>query len=88
MAPDEKSPETRGALRTCHLRGWLEPMFDGEAINSRQLQAGVPTDTTHRSPMYRVTEAGWDALRRPHAWGLIGVFLSLVAAVASVVALL
>jgi hypothetical protein len=38
--------------------------------------------------MYRVTEAGWDVLRRTHAWVLIGVFLSLVAAVASLVALL
>src|SRR5215212_2379460 len=81
LSLDESESEIRGALRTCHMHGWLDPMFAGEAINSRRLQNGVPTDRTSRSPMCRVTDCGWQVLRRTHTCVLVGAFLSLVAAV-------
>ena len=56
------------ALRTCHLRGWVEPIAN--AVPSAWLtpDGHLPEDFQKREPVYRLTEAGWAVLNRTQVW--------------------
>ena len=58
------------ALLTCHMRGWIEPICD--AISMGQLtkdgQLPHPPPFPETKPIYRITEAGWNAVRLTHLW--------------------
>ena len=79
--------ETDAALRTCYLRGWVEPVAQavpkGELTPEGELPAGPPF--TRRGPVYRLTEAGWAAINRSHRWVVASWLVALVSLVASVV---
>lgn len=64
------------ALRTCHLRGWIEPLVNalpqGELTEKGELPEG---DIFNRvGPVYRLTEAGWHVIRQTHYW-VVATFL-------------
>jgi hypothetical protein len=64
------APGTEEAFRTCHLRGWVEPIEN--AIPKGELDAeGKPREPkkyfTEVGPLYRLTEAGWNVIRGTHA---------------------
>ncbi len=65
-----EEPFVEEALRTCHLRGWVEPIAD--AVRKGQLtQDGTLPDGELFSsfgPLYRLTDSGWNAIRRTHSW--------------------
>ena len=58
------------ALRTCHMRGWLEPICNaipkGKLTKDLRLPEG--NLVTEIGPFYRLTEAGWYTIRRTHLW--------------------
>jgi len=82
------------ALRTCHLRGWVEPLADavpsGKLTEEGELPEGDIFDKV--GTVYRLTEAGWHVIRQTHYWvmatfivaaatlvtAIIGVFVSLI----------
>src|SRR4051812_44859285 len=65
-----RSEKSASHLRTCHLRGWVEIMEDaaptGQIHPDRQLPPGSPF--TSMEPVYGLTDAGWDEIRRTHQW--------------------
>ena len=68
-AVDFGDESTASALRTCHLRGWAEPL-ENRAVPTGQLTEkgklpGSPIFTA-ASPIYRLTDAGWNAIHRIH----------------------
>jgi hypothetical protein len=71
----ENSPggdhDSEAALRTCNLRGWVEPIV--HAIPKARVNAdggiSMPSDPYgQHGPVYRITDAGWAELRRSHQW--------------------
>ena len=58
--------ETEAALRTCHMRGWIDIMHN--AVPSANLTPdGLLQDKLNPKQvetMYRLTEAGWSVINR------------------------
>lgn len=85
-AVTEAEKHVAEALRTCHLRGWVEVVSD--AVPQAQLGPGgqLPrVDSPHGvAPIYRLTGEGWNEIRRTHTW----VLLTFAAALASLIATL
>lgn len=81
----EKSPkdneETENALKTCYLRGWVEPIDNAIPQGRLTRDNKLPPDNwiDKIGPMYRVTEGGWAVINRTHQWSLLVVFLTILA---------
>lgn len=83
-AVTEHDPGVAEALRTCHLRGWVEMVSD--AIPQVQWSPGpVEANPIMRAPIYRLTEAGWAQIRRTHAWVIATLLVALVTLIATIV---
>lgn len=78
------------AVRTCHIRGWVDVLHDSIPSGTVLYEGSNPVFPGEMKPktIYRLTEGGWTVIHRSHGW-LIATFLvgllSLVAGVASVV---
>ena len=78
----EAEPGVAEALRTCHLRGWVEVVHDG--VPQMQWEGGnQPPRDAGVAPLYRLTEAGWAQIRRTHAWVIATFFVALASLVAA-----
>ena len=77
------------AVRTCHLRGWVEPFCN--AIPHGQLTADgkLPEGKlfSGMAPVYRLTEAGWNEIHRLHTWVAVTCAVALISLMATVVGL-
>lgn len=88
--PSRREP-SEAALRSCHLRGWAEPIANAVRSGSLGPDGTIPEGQVYDrvGPIYRITDAGWHVLRRTHiwvVWTLLFSLLSLVAAILGVVA--
>ena len=75
------------ALHTALLRGWVEVLHD--AVPRAQIPAdgSLPKRWEHTAPIYRVTDAGWNAIHRTQGWVIPTFVGSLAALVGALVAL-
>lgn len=69
----EENEQVAAALRTCHLRGWVEVQQNAVPrmrltpegnFPERDLPDGI-------APVYRLTEAGWNVIHRSHEWIMV-----------------
>ena len=74
--PDDE--DTLAALRTCHMRGWVEPMFEEAVPQGRVPPPGRPITFDHTRPIYRLTDSGWAVIRRSQELGILSIVLALV----------
>ena len=85
--PDDERTEEN--LRTCYLRGWVEPIENaipkGKLTDDGNLPEG--NQFPNYGPLYRLTDSGWNAIHRTHVIALLGVIVSLLAAAVGVIAL-
>jgi hypothetical protein len=81
--------ETEAALRTCYIRGWIEPLT--EAIPQGRLtdEGNLPDGPmfTGESPLWRLTEAGWHVIHRMRAWVVATCFIAGATLVVALMAL-
>ena len=84
VTDDDKVAE---ALRTCHMRGWVEPITNsipqGELTPDGQLPNGELF--SGRGPVYRLTEAGWNVIHRTHEWVVLTFVVASIALFATIV---
>ncbi|MDO8432406.1 MAG: hypothetical protein Q7S58_08370 [Candidatus Binatus sp.] len=73
------------ALRTCHLRGWAEPI-DHRAIPNMEVsdEGDLPTNPISINPVYRLTDSGWNAIHNTHSWIVSTFAVALVTLFATV----
>jgi hypothetical protein len=77
---------TEAALLTCQMRGWIEPLHEDMPTGK------LPIDlVTHQGPLFtdtetvfRLTDGGWNALNRAHAWMLVGVVIAAMSLLATI----
>lgn len=83
--------ETEAALRTCHLRGWVELLVDaiprGTVSRGRDLPSIEQMIAKH-GPIYRLTDSGWATIKRSHQWVIASWLVALASLISSVVAIL
>ena len=81
---------TQEALRTCHLRGWVEPIHDALPKGKLTPDGRLPSGEmfSGEGPLYRLTEGGWAVVNRSHQWVVMAIAVALASLVASVVGIL
>lgn len=75
-----RDEDVEAALMTCLMRGWIEPLEENMPmadLDPANLPASPPP-FTRTETIYRLTEGGWNALNRAHAWTAAGVIVALV----------
>jgi hypothetical protein len=76
------------ALRTCHLRGWVEVLDNAVAAGTLKPDGSLPEECSmHIKPMYRLTDSGWGVIHGTHAWIVatwVTAFATLIASVMGV----
>lgn len=77
--PDDEVTEAN--LRTCHLRGWVEPIENAIAKGNLTEDGRLPQGNVFNryGPLYRLTDSGWNAIHRAHVVALLGLAVSLLA---------
>ena len=78
--------ETVAALRTCHMRGWIEVIRDAVPRAEVDDSGNLPAEWEGTSPIYRLTDAGWHVINRTHAWNVAIFVVATATLVASVIA--
>lgn len=76
----QQSDEVEADLMTCLMRGWIEPLHENMPMGDLDLNdlSSGPPPFTRTETVYRLTEGGWNALNRAHAWTTAGVVLALI----------
>lgn len=74
------------AARTCLIRGWVEVLHHGVPTGKLEFQGSEPIFPQEMTakPMYRLTEGGWSAMNRSHAWVIATFLVALVTLAATV----
>jgi hypothetical protein len=77
------------ALRTCHMRGWVELLADSVPKGALTPDGRFPEGKlfSGQGPMYRLTEAGWNVIHRTHEWVVVTCVASIIALFATIVGL-
>ncbi len=74
----QRNGDVEADLQTCLMRGWVEVFQSdtptGQLTDDLRLPEGrmFPTSETY----YRLTEGGWAALNRAHAWMLVNTLIA------------
>jgi hypothetical protein len=78
----ENTEDHEAALRTCHMRGWVEPLADSIPGATLGPDANLPPDFAfdRSQPLYRLTDSGWAAIHRTHVLALLSALIALVGA--------
>lgn len=83
-------PGLEEALRTCHMRGWLEPISNAIPKGKLTKEGNLPSGQlfTEIGPYYRLTEAGWATIRRTHFWVVTTCAIALATLIGTICGLL
>jgi len=76
----KRDDDAEAALATCLMRGWVEPLHDDMPVGDLDPNnlPSSPQPFTRTETTYRLTEGGWAALNRAHAWTLAGIIVAVV----------
>lgn len=76
----EDNEETDAALKTCYMRGWVEPLENSVAKGKLKENGSLPDGNLFKSsgPIWKLTDSGWAAINRAHEWTLIGILIGAV----------
>ena len=86
----EDDERTDAALKTCYIRGWLEPLSNA-IPKGRLTDDGRIPDTglfDRIGPIYRLTDSGWSVINRSQLWALATVAIGTLALLVSIIAML
>lgn len=78
------------ALRTCHMRGWVEVLEDSVPKGALTPDGRLPKGAmfSGQGPIYRLTDAGWNVIHRTHEWVVVTCVFSVAALIATVVGIM
>ena len=84
----QRNDDVEALLMTCLIRGWIEPLQENMPTGSLTDDLKLPTGPmfTRQETLFRLTEGGWAALNRAHAWTAAGVLVAVVALIFSIAA--
>lgn len=82
-AIDTNDRDVSAAIHTARMRGWVDVLQD--AVPKAQLgpNGTMPERWEHVAPIYRLTEAGWNAIHRTQGWVVATFIVSLAALLAA-----
>ncbi|HEY4548184.1 MAG TPA: hypothetical protein VIG90_17395 [Pedomonas sp.] len=83
-----RDQDTEAALMTCHMRGWVEQLHDSVPTGDLTLDMKLPSGPmfTRTQAIFRLTEGGWSALNRAHAWTVAGIMAAVLSLIITIAA--
>jgi len=81
----EDNEETDLALKTCYMRGWVEPIESAVPRGKLTADGKLPQGNVFNQtgPFYRLTDSGWSVINRSHQLLLMTVLLGLLTLLAA-----
>lgn len=78
--------DREAALMTCHMRGWVEPLHDSMPTGDLTPDMKLPSGPlfTRTQTVFRLTEGGWSALNRAHAFTVAGIMITILSLIATI----
>ena len=72
--------ETDAALKTCYMRGWVEPLENSIPKGKLKEDGSLPNGNMCESsgPVWKLTDSGWAAINRAYECTLIGILLGAI----------
>ena len=76
----EDNEETDAALKTCYMRGWVDPLKNSVPKGKLKEDGSLPDGNLYDStgPIWKLTDSGWAAINRAHEWALIGILIGAI----------
>ena len=73
----EDTVETDAALKTCHIRGWVEPLENAIPKGKLSPDGKLPENLFEGiGPTYKLTSAGWSVIYRSYQLALLALLIS------------
>ncbi len=84
--PDDD--ETDALLKTCFMRGWVEPLEKSIPKGKLKPDGSLPDGEIFKlsGPVWKLTDSGWAAINRSHQLAVLGLFLSLLGVIFAIAA--
>jgi hypothetical protein len=79
--------ETDTALKTCHMRGWVEPLESAIAQGKLTPDGRLPNNFAGVGTLYKLTSAGWAVIYRSNQIALVALLISAISLLISVISL-
>ena len=83
----ERNEEMEAALRTCHIRGWVEVIENavptGRLRSAGSLPPGNPFEGI--APVYRLTQGGWQVINRTYTIIAVTCVVAMATFVAAII---
>lgn len=83
----EDNEETDALLKTCYMRGWVEPLQNSVPRGRLQADGSLPNGPLFESegPIWKLTDAGWSVIQRRHELGILALFVAITGVVVAFV---
>jgi hypothetical protein len=80
--------ETIANLRTCQMRGWVEPLHEAVPRASLNPDGSLPKPLRieGHDTIYRLTDSGWTVINRTHEIAVLGLAITLAGALSGLMA--
>ena len=77
--------QTDADLKTCFMRGWVEPLADAIPKSKLKSDGSLPDDLFESSgPVWKLTDSGWMVIHRAHEITLLSIFLAIVGIIVAI----
>jgi hypothetical protein len=77
--------ETDTALKTCHMRGWVEPLESAIPQGNLTPDGRLPENLNFEAgPLYKLTSAGWSVIYRSNQLALVALVIALISLLVSI----
>lgn len=75
----EDNEETDALLKTCYMRGWVEPLQNSVPKGRLQPDGSLPSGPMFDStgPIWKLTDTGWGVIQRRHELGVLALFVAI-----------
>ena len=75
----EDNEETDALLKTCFMRGWVEPLKDSVPMQKLGPDGSLPKGNLFEShaPVWKLTDSGWAIIQRRHFFMILGLIVAL-----------
>ncbi|MNR18270.1 hypothetical protein D3C85_1349920 [compost metagenome] len=83
----EDNQETDALLKTCYMRGWVEPLQNSVPKGRLQADGSLPNGPMFDSagPIWKLTDAGWGVIHRRHELGILALVVAITGVVVAFV---
>lgn len=83
----EDTEETDVLLKTCYMRGWVEPLQDSVPIGRLNSDGSLPSGPMFQSegPLWKLTDSGWAAIQRRHEITVLGIFVAVLGVAVAII---